>query len=544
MASGVCIRSAVALLATCVALGSLAARVQAQPQPAEPSAAQDERPNKPPTPAAEQTAPPPLGPAEIIRRAAQAQRQKAAPLKPTAASQAVLPGEPAAATPPAAATGASPHGVADTAAAPGAAQAVPPGSNPAGALPSGHPPVDPGAAPPEADSADAPVGNDPHAGSPGAPALARRPLASAEPSATLGPGALRIRVIDMSERPVAGAELQLGVMNRDNTRSTKPAKTGPDGTYLFEQLPIGEGQAYRVNALFDGAKYSTTPFRLPPDRGYEATIRSVPTTRDRKDLVLYVGATSIELRDERLKVVQQARLINIGSKTVVFPKEGELVKLPPGAIAFQSDDVMSDQQLKSDAGGFRINGSVPPGEITLTWGFDLPHTDTEVDLAFELPWITFAYRVLADAAPGLSLEVEGMPPPELNTEGGRRFYVTEIVKRVGDAPLKSVVIHVRGIPGPGPTRIVALVLALLVLAGGIVLALKAPIAPVVEPAAESFEERRASLLARAAELDREFQRGEIGPEYHAQQMADAEEELAALLYEQSRRDARGPAALA
>jgi hypothetical protein len=84
----------------------------------------------------------------------------------------------------------------------------------------------------------------------------------------------------------------------------------------------------------------------------------------------------------------------------------------------------------------------------------------------------------------------------------------------------------------------------LVLAGGVVLALKAPIAPVVEPAASSFEERKAALLTRAADLDREFQRGEIGPEYHAQQMADAEEELAALLYEQSRRNARGPAAVA
>jgi hypothetical protein len=343
-----------------------------------------------------------------------------------------------------------------------------------------------------------------------------------------------VQVLDSNERPVAGAELQLGTMAQQNARSSVAARSGGDGVHVFDKLATGDGQAYRVNVLHDGAKYSSTPFRLPIDRGYDVTIRQLDTTRDARDVVLYVGATSIELRDDRLKIVQQARLVNIGSKTYVFPDAGQLVKLPKGVLTFQAEDVMTDQHMREDKGqGLRITGSLQPGEVTLTWGFDLPQEDSTLDLSFELPWVTFAYRVLADAAPGMTLEVDGMPAAELHEDNGRRFYVTELVKRVGDQPMRSLAIHLRGIPGPGPIRFIAVGLALLILGAGVYMARLGGSARQSSPLRDLARQRE-RLIERAAALEAERARGEIGPEFHADALRDLEEELAAVLYEEKR----------
>jgi hypothetical protein len=479
---------------------------------------------------------PPRGPADIFR---QKQQQKTPALR--------APGE----KPPAAAQD-SDGPTADPGAkpTPPPTNALPPGhtASPTGApadqapsgsaeVPAGHP----GVAADEPGSDAAPVGGDPHAGQPDAPPLDRKPIATAQPDPSLPPGTIRVRVIDATtEQPVGNAQLQLGTMSRDNSHKTQDATTAANGEYRYEKLAGGDGQAYRVNVLHDGAKYSSTPFRLPLEGGYDVLVRQLPTTRDSREVVLYVGATSVEVRDERLKIVQQARLINIGSKTYVFPDGGQLIKLPQGYKAFQAEEVMTDQHLKDEPDqGFKFSGSLAPGEATLTWGFDLPYDSTKVDLFFDLPWVTFAYRVLADAAPGMSLAVDDMPAPELHDENGRRFWVSEVVKRVGDPPLKSLKIHVSGIPGPGPTRIIALVVALFVLGGGLWFARKPP------PAATStnravgtnFEERKAELVAQAAQLEAERKRDEIGPEFYEQQIADLEEQLAALLFEQTQKPA-------
>jgi hypothetical protein len=459
---------------------------------------------------------PPKGPAEIIQQTGAARAARDAKLMQQRAMPA--PASSAAAQQAAEAHRAS----AETDDAPHGAQ----GTDGDTALPPGHPALP--------DGADEPSG-DPHAHAEGAPALARRPLSSAEPSTQLAVGSVRVHVLDANERAVAGAELQLGTMAQETGRTSVTGRTGGDGSYVFEKLATGDRQAYRVNVLYQGAKYSSMPFRLPVDRGYEVVIRRLETTRDGRDLVLYIGATSIELKDERLKVVQQARLINIGAKTYVFPENGQLVPLPADALAFQSEDVMTDQHLREDKGkGVRISGSIPPGEATLSWGFDVPRAESNADFAFALPWVTFAYRVLADAAPGMKMTVDGLPAPELHEDNGRKFYVTEVVKRVGEEPLRAVNIHLRGIPGPGPLRFVAVGLALMVLAIGVFISRRAGLPSRSAPSLQALAQQRERLLARAAELETERARGEIGPDFHASALGQLEDELAAVLYEQRR----------
>ncbi|MEY4582196.1 MAG: hypothetical protein RL701_6899, partial [Pseudomonadota bacterium] len=142
-------------------------------------------------------------------------------------------------------------------------------------------------------------------------------------------------------------------------------------------------------------------------------------------------------------------------------------------------------------------------------------------------------------------EVDDMPPAELHTDNGRRFLVTELMKRVGEQPLRRVHIKLSGIPGPGPGRYIAVGLSLFVIGLGAFLARRSKPNPsanrtgaattpgAVDPLRVlALEKER--LIERARVLEAERTRGDIGPEFHKDAMRELEEQLTALLYEQQR----------
>lgn len=396
-------------------------------------------------------------------------------------------------------------------------------------------PAPPSAAPvPAAPTADPHAGaGGPHAGMAADDPQRARPIATERPDASLPDGTIRVLVTDQDGAPAKAAEVSLGIMGADSTRTSRSARTGADGVARFTGLAGGERQAYRVNVPYQGAKYSSTPFRLSPSGGYQVEIQRLPVTRDARLIVLYVGATSVELKDDRLHVVQQSRLWNVGSQTYVFPDEGVLVPLPHGFMAVQIQESMTDQHVKETKDGLRITGSIPPGEATLLWGFDLPSSGTEAHLSLDIPWTTFAYRVITDAPTGLSLSVQGMPEAMLHGDAGRKFLVTEMQRKIGDEPFKRLDISLRGIPGPGPGRWIAVLVALFLVGFGIVLSRTKPAVTSAPQSAETFAALRDDLLDRVRALEQQQRAGEIGPEYHAEQLHALKDELAALLYEES-----------
>jgi hypothetical protein len=379
---------------------------------------------------------------------------------------------------------------------------------------------------------------DPHAGMGGMPEA--RPIATERPNLSLANGTIRVRVTDAEGRPAPFAEVELATMKADSTRSASTSKAEADGTAFFTGLASGDRQAYRVNVPYKGAKYSSSPFRMPFSGGYDVEVRRLPVTQDARMLVTYVGATSVELKDDRLKVVQQTRLMNVGKETYVFPEAGSLVPLPKGYLAFQTQDAMTDQRVVDAPGeGARVHGSLPPGETTLLWAFDMPLSGTEARFGIDLPWLVFAYRVITDAPEGMSLRVTDMPEPWLHRDQGRRFWVTETQRHAGDAPFRRVELAITGIPGPGPGRFIATLLALGAIGVGVVVSVQKRGGNAQQRIRTDFDERKRELLARARALQAQQQTGEIGPEYHREQMAELTDELAALLFEQAQHDKRG-----
>jgi hypothetical protein len=403
-------------------------------------------------------------------------------------------------------------------------------------------PPSPGVTPASPHSAD--DGHD-HGGAP-APRGARDPhkvlaeptMPVAEPMRGLAPGTIQVEVVGTDGQPVAGAEIVLGVMQSLGGRTEQRAKADAAGRYTFQKLSVGSTQAYRVNVLANGAKFSSTPFRLPEEQGYVARIPVLATTSDTKMLFQMIGQTVVELRDDRLHVTQQAKLANAGDRVIVLPKDGLTLALPPGYTAFNWQEQMSDQKGEELAEkGFRIRGSLPPGTVTLAWTFDLPRTGESAKIVVSQPWRTYQYRVISEAPPGLKLRVSDFPEAEQVRDKDRDLLYTQIQNSPNDTALASFTIKLDGIPGPGPGRWIALVLAVLTLGFGAVRAF--------QPSDDGAERklaiatRKRELLALAKQTEGELERGEIGPNYRAEKLEEIVTELALVLRDEESLAKRG-----
>ena len=151
----------------------------------------------------------------------------------------------------------------------------------------------------------------------------------------LPPGTIAVEVLDASEQPVADQPIRLGIMQQSGGRDSKTCMTDVQGRCTFEELSTDSEHSYRVNAPYDGARYSSTPFRLDPARGQRVRVVRLETTRDSRRVFQVLGRTMIEFRDGRAHITQEARLTNLGDTTYVFPEGGMEVRLPDGFKAFE-----------------------------------------------------------------------------------------------------------------------------------------------------------------------------------------------------------------
>jgi hypothetical protein len=126
---------------------------------------------------------------------------------------------------------------------------------------------------------------------------------------------------------------------------------------------------------------------------------------------------------------------------------------------------MTDQRIVPTDDGLSLHGSLPPGRVTLVWGYDLPLDGSSITIRAPIAFRTYVLRVEADAPAGMALDVEGLPDPEVHEVDGPRLLITEAQRRPEDPPIERVEIRLRNIPGPGPYRYVAVGAALILLLG-------------------------------------------------------------------------------
>jgi len=349
--------------------------------------------------------------------------------------------------------------------------------------------------------------------------------------AELPAGTITVEVIDQAGASVPKQAVRLGVMEQSGGRESKACVTDDEGRCSFDALLTDSKHSYRVNVPYDGARYSATPFRLDAAKGQRVRVVRLPTTTDNRRVFQVLGRTMIEFRNDRAHIKQEARLTNLGEATYVFPDGGLSIRLPDGFKAFDSMEVMTDQQLLATDEGLEISGSIPPGRADLMWTYDIPVGGTSVSIQQAVPFATMEYQVVSDYVDGMTLEVEGFQVARVHEGGDRRFLVAGLMRRPGEPPIDPLRIHIRGIPGGGVLPYIASAIAAIFVFFGIWLLFR----PSDETAilVEAREGRRSELLDEIASLESQRKAEAIGPSYYEQQRRALTDELAIVLRMQS-----------
>jgi hypothetical protein len=344
-------------------------------------------------------------------------------------------------------------------------------------------------------------------------------------------GTIRVQVVDPTDRPVAKQPIRLGIMEQSGGRESEACMTDEHGVCSFDGLVTDSKHSYRVNVPYDGARYSSKPFRLDAARGQQVRVVRLETTTDDRRVFQMLGRTMIEFREDRAHITQDARLANLGEATYVFPEGGLQVRLPDGFKAFEAMAVMTNQQLTATDEGLQITGSISPGRVNLMWSYDIPVTGTSMSIEQPVPFRTMEYQVVSDYVDGMSLEVEGFQVARVHEGGDRRFLVAGVMRRPGDPPIDPLRVHLRGIPGGGPLPYLAAAAALIFGILGFLLLLRP--ADQSQALAKVREDRRAELLEEIASLEGQRAAERIGPTFYEHRRRELTDELAIVLRMQS-----------
>lgn len=371
-------------------------------------------------------------------------------------------------------------------------------------MPSGHPAVAPG----EGAGEDDPHGGGNQGGGMGG--MGEAPEEGAIEDPTLPKGSVEVHITDPTGKPLGDTDVTLGILYNSVAKgeSSKRVTTKTDavGSARFQNLDVGSGVAYRPMVLKDGATFSVMPFQLGLKTGMRALLHVYPVVNDIEQ-TLVVGQSMLyaEVKDDRIQIQQAFKIYNFGRNSWV-PKD-VIVPLPEQFTAFATQQGMTDIGVDAvPQKGLKLRGTFSPGQHVVEFKWQLPYTgESEVKFDVGMPPHLAAARVIAPAARGMGLEVEGFDPPKPSTDGmGQRALVTEKQLRRDDKPVKSLTITIKGLPTEGPGKVIATFLALGGLVAGLVLgARKAP--------PRDTKREREQLLAALESLELAHRAGTVGP---------------------------------
>ena len=377
----------------------------------------------------------------------------------------------------------------------------------------------------------------PAAGTVDANGIFRAPPDAEQEDPALPPGTIVVRILDAMGMPVPHAPITLGILKnsvaKGESREKVVREADASGTFVFSGLTVGSGIAYRVTSPRGDGTFAAMPFNLPAARGMRVGLHVYDVNGDiQAARIVFQAALYVEVKDDRVQFEELFAVFNFG-KVAWVPPADLLIPLPPEYTAFSAQQEMSDTGAEAVAGkGIKLHGTFGPGRHDVTFRWQLPYDGaSELALDVGLPPHVATSRVVAAAAPGMTLSVDGFPAAQSAPEGsGQRVLQTERQVQPNDAQLRTIHVRLKDLPTAGPARFVATGIAGMGVLAGLAFAFGR--AGAGSGASKKPRRReRALLLAELEDLERAHATGEIGPKTYERARRELIDALARTLGE-------------
>ena len=378
----------------------------------------------------------------------------------------------------------------------------------------------------------APGGANPNAGTVDANGIFRAPPDPEMEDPALPPGTIAVRIVDFAGNPVPNAPITMGILKnsvaKGESREKVIRQADANGVFVFGGLTVGSGIAYRISSPRGEGTFAAMPFNLPAARGMRVTLHVYDASESIQDArIVFQTALYLEVKEDRVQFEQLFAVFNFG-KTAWVPPPDQIIPLPPEYTAFSAQQEMSDTGADAVAGkGIKLHGTFGPGRHDVTFRWQLPYDGSpEVTLDVGLPPHVATARVVAAAAPGMTLGVDGFPAAQSPVEQGQRVLQTERQVQPNDPPLRTLHVRVRDLPTAGPARFIATGIAGVGVLAGFAFAFGRPGA---SGSKKPRRRERALLLVELEDLERAFAEGEIGPKTYERARRELVDALARTL---------------
>jgi hypothetical protein len=363
-----------------------------------------------------------------------------------------------------------------------------------------------------------------------------------------GESAVAGRVINGSagESVPAGTEVVLRVLSEEGDEGTYTTSVAADGAFRFEAIALAEGQILIASVVYEDLEYSSVPATVESAQD-EPTLEVIvyESTQERSDVEVAQLHLFISRVDGRIRVGEYHLLSNTGDKTYVGQPDPASERrltlsyaLPEGAEGLTFDGAGLGERFVEREGGFADVEPIMPGASTVEtlFSYELPFRDgMQIERSFEIP---VASVVLLLSEGDLSLEGMGITSAgALDTQMGPAFSYTAGPIGAGDSLVFTLLDRPQAVmpsapfssptTGSPPVRIAAreTSVGLVVLAAAVVVAyfLWQPSAGGSPPTAAR------SLVEAIAELDADFQAGEVAEKSYQRKRRALKRQLRTLI---------------
>jgi hypothetical protein len=344
---------------------------------------------------------------------------------------------------------------------------------------------------------------------------------TAKPEKSLPVKTLEVHLLDESGHPIPNHPVTLGSVDTTNKVDVRHATTDASGVARFTDLPIGKTTGYAAVTDWHGLHIGTEPFAMPEDSGARAEVHALERTADPSVITIGEGARIIlQMREDSLQFLEILPLENTSDK--LFDPGPGAVEIPLPTEFTGAEAGQGDRKIEIRKGvGVAIHGAISPKKALggvdakgagneVSFGFVMPYSGTTRDFEQRLPMGMGMPTLITEQLPGLELSGPGVGARESREVNGRKYWVMPGTAVPPGGVLKFTVTGLPALDHSG--RIVALVLALALLAAGILFARR----PQGDERRAAVSERdrltarREALYAELVAVERQARAGAVG----------------------------------
>lgn len=344
---------------------------------------------------------------------------------------------------------------------------------------------------------------------------------------------------------VADQKITLKTYQKDNEIGSTTTQTDAQGRFILANLATDASYSYQVIPYYQGAEYSNTEqFTFAAGETtksvkltvYDATISATAIKIDTAHTIIYVGQGSLAII-ELFSFSNESDRTYIGSGEITATGTRRTLKLPlPDMITkLQYGGKLMSCCVLQDKDGFFDTMPVFPGNKEVAYSYEVTYGSGAYNLSREVNFPTAQYDLLLQGE-GIQVKSDQLTKGDpVTIEGAmfNRFSGTNL------APGGSLAVQLAGLPQTNRRLVTWVVLALVVVGGGFSFAYlrwRKGLQPV--PVREGLAQRQQRLLAELAQLDDDFESGEIEEEAYRRRRAETKAQLVELMQRSPRARAK------